>query len=237
MGTTYVLLHGSPGNAAGWEPLRAHAPANVRIEAWDLLDHGANHAPTASLDDTVADVAARVRALAGPVVLVGHSFGAWVGARATSSLADVVERFVAIDGLPRMSAEIATRSGGFAAALESGQLPVAVAAGAAIDLWLPTTNRSEEDAARIRELVTSDSVERLVRILRRQCGIAEPTNAVTHIPVATTAIHCTSDRAVALELGRELAGASAQGELVELDGDGHFPHWTDAARVAAHVFR
>jgi pimeloyl-ACP methyl ester carboxylesterase len=136
-----VLLHGSPGNARSWKAFAALAPTGMPVHAWDLLDHGDEDAPDATVDDMVADIVARTRALDGSVTLVGHSFGAWVGGRALLELGDQVTHFVAVAGLAAIPADIAERSLGFAAALESGQLSLAVAAGMACDIWLPAVGR------------------------------------------------------------------------------------------------
>lgn len=231
-----LFLHGSPGSSGSWAPLLDLAPAGARCEAWDLLDHGERDAPDATLDDTVADVVERVRAFDRPITLVGHSFGAWVGARALASLGERVERFVPIAGLPRVPAELAERSLGFAAALESGQLPVAGAVQAAAAIWLSPHDPDPRHVARIAELLESDRVERLARILRRQAGVADPAQHVQPYATRTTAIHCTGDRGVSIELGRELVAIGASARMVELDGDDHFPHWTRPAVVAEVVF-
>jgi len=217
--------------------LRAHAPAGVSLEAWDLLDHGrAADAPSATLDDVVADVVGRVEALGRPVTLVGHSFGSWVAARACAALGERVSRFVSIAGLAGITEEIAARSMGFAAALESGGLSLAAAADAAVDLWLPTVGRNADDVARLRAMITADRVERLVRILRRQCGLADSSLHVRSLRVPTVGVGCRDDRGISLALGRELAEMAAIPTFIELDGDSHFPHWTHTAQVAALVF-
>lgn len=232
-----VFLHGSPGRAAVWDGIVTRAPAGVECVAIDLLEHGdAPDAPTSTADDVVADVVRRVRSLEGPVVLVGHSFGAWVAGRAIAELGTAVERFVALAGVPGVDAAIAERSSGFAAALESGQLSLDAAAGLAIDLWLPTNDRQPEDVKFISELIREDSVARLARVLRRQTDLADTSRWVAPHHVRTTSIHNSGDRGVPVAFGRQLAALSSDSEWIELPGDGHYAQWTHRDIVTRAVF-
>ncbi len=233
----YVLLHGSPGSSRGWQPLLDRAPAGAICQAWDLLDHGDRDAPQATLDDIVADVVARTLALGvRDVTLVGHSFGSWVAGWALPELTGTVRRFVAIAGLAGLSTEVAQRSRGFADALETGQITLVETATAAADLWLPTVGRDPAHVEWLRTLIEGDRIDRLARVLRRQGELAEASRRVPSSPIAATSIHNQGDRAVPVALGRELASRFERAELVALDGDGHFPHWTHADRVAHAVF-
>lgn len=233
---TWVLLHGSPGDATTWEPLRAHAPIGASLEAWDLLDHGrVRHAPSATLDDVVADVVARVEALGRPVTLVGHSFELGRGAR----VRDARRARAAI----RVSRRARRYRGGDRDALDglrrsarAGRLSLAAAADAGVDLWLPRVGRNADDAARIRTMITGDRLERVVRVLRRQCGLADQSQRVRSLNVPTVGVGCRDDRGTPLALGRELAELAPTPTFVELDGDSHFPHWTHTAQVAAPIF-
>ncbi len=234
---THVFLHGSPGSAEGWGPLLEHAPAGARCEAWDLIEHGAREdAPEATLEDVVAEVVERVRTLDGPVTLVGHSFGSWVAARALGPLGDRVARFVAIGGVAGLPGELAERSLGFAAMLEAGQLPLAAAAQAAADIWLPVEDRDPASIARVARLIEGDRVDRLARILRRQAGLADPVNRVAPYATPATLIHSVGDRGAPIALGRELAALGSNAELIELEGDDHFPQWSRPAEIASYVF-
>lgn len=237
MSESYVFVHGSPGDASCWEPLLAHAPEGAQCHALDLLDHGAAaDAPGASVDDVVADLVAQLAALPPALVLVGHSFGAWACGRAIVHLPGRVTRFVAIAGLPGIDSAVAERSAGFAAALEAGALTLEAAAQVACDLWLPTSGRRPEHERAITKLVVEDRAERLVRVLRRQTELADPARWVANHDVPAVSIHEHGDRAVPLELGRQLAARSARSKWIELPGDGHFPHWTQAADVARIAF-
>ena len=232
-----VFLHGSPGSAAVWSSLIARAPADVECFAFDLLDHGAAPAaPRALVDDVVDDVVTRVRALGGPVVLVGHSFGAWVAGRALPQLDGLVTKFVALAGVCGVDSEIAARSLGFADALEAGQLTLDGAVGAAASLWLPAAGPKEEETAILQEIITGSSVTQLVRVLRRQAAISNPAIWVARHDVPGVAIHARGDRGVPLSMGKQLAALGSKTEFVELDGDSHFPQWSHPEVVTQAVF-
>ncbi|GAA4836118.1 alpha/beta hydrolase [Actinomycetospora corticicola] len=77
---TYVLVHGAFSTAAAWGPVaRDLALRGHRVVAVDLPGHGLDARDTGmvgvSTADDVAAVTAVVRAVDGPVVLVGHSRG------------------------------------------------------------------------------------------------------------------------------------------------------------------
>ena len=237
MSPQYVLLHGSPGNGRSWLPLLAAAPAGVRCHAWDLLDHtAAADAPGADVDDIVHDVARRIRALEGPITIVGHSFGAWVGGRALAALGGKVEHFVAIAGLASIAPDIAERSTGFAAALEAEQLTIPIAAGMGCDIWLPKEGREPAHERAILEDLESAGVERLCRVLRRHASLADPARRVPSSRVRATLLHATDDRGCPIASGRDLASCFSNAEFIELPGDSHFLHWTHTAAVAHVVF-
>jgi len=90
-----VLLHGFGCAALSWAPAARHllSAAPCRVAAADLRGHGATAAQPEELDaDTLlADVVALARALAlrapaAPLVLVGHSLGGALAARASAQL-------------------------------------------------------------------------------------------------------------------------------------------------------
>jgi pimeloyl-ACP methyl ester carboxylesterase len=167
---------------------------------------------------------------------VGHSYGAWVAGRALPSLGTAVQKFVAVGGVPGIDEPIAGRSAGFAAALEAGQLTLDAAATVAADLWLPTQNRSPEEVAVISDLIQTDTVERLARVLRRQTDLADPARWVAPYDVPSVSIHNIGDRGAPIALGRKLAELGSRSEWIELEGDGHYPQWSHADAVARAVF-
>lgn len=81
-GRPIVLIHGFGADLNSWRPMLAAGPVDAPLLALDLPGHGGSPRQTpADLDAIAADVEATLAALdVGPVLLVGHSFGAAVAA-------------------------------------------------------------------------------------------------------------------------------------------------------------
>ena len=85
-GRTVVLVHGMFGDRDAWASL-AHAlnRAGLRVLAMDLPCHGATRSQATRFEDVVDAVTDAIASQCeGPVILIGHSFGAAVAARAAS---------------------------------------------------------------------------------------------------------------------------------------------------------
>ena len=82
--TTYVLIHGLADTGALWQPLLAQLPKQSNYIVVDLLGHGESPQPHDESIYRASEQARHVLAtcvatgLSGPVVLIGHSFGALV---------------------------------------------------------------------------------------------------------------------------------------------------------------
>ncbi|WP_081955010.1 alpha/beta fold hydrolase [Achromobacter sp. RTa] len=97
-GPTAVLVHGMFGDRDTWASL-AHAlsRAGLRVLAMDLPCHGQTRSQATGFEDVVDTVADAIAShCAGPVTLVGHSFGAAVAARVASRPGVGVEALVLI---------------------------------------------------------------------------------------------------------------------------------------------
>lgn len=215
---TILLVHGCPGDASSWDPLRA----TVGAHALTLPDHGAD-APTATVDDHIAHVASAIDREPGPVVLVGHSYGAWVAAHAAARAAGRVERLVTLAGLAEVSGATAAGLAGFAQALEAGALSAEAAAAIASQGWLGP-GAPEAQHARVAALFAREGAARLARQLRRA---VTATAVVPRSSAAARVIAIEHDAVVSRAASEALA--SALGVHVELlPGASHFPHWNDA---------
>jgi pimeloyl-ACP methyl ester carboxylesterase len=101
-----VLIHGLGSTAWSWTSVARRLSGQRRTFAMDLRGHGLSDAPTATgaydLDqlatDTVAVAEGSGALDGGPAVLVGHGFGAIVGAAAAARLGGRCGRLVLIDG-------------------------------------------------------------------------------------------------------------------------------------------
>lgn len=81
---TYVLIHGIADTGDIWQPLIKQLPEDVNYIAVDLLGHGASPFPAGDTIYSASEQARNVMAtclragLSGPVIVIGHSFGALV---------------------------------------------------------------------------------------------------------------------------------------------------------------
>jgi pimeloyl-ACP methyl ester carboxylesterase len=96
-----VFVHGMVGHTGFWNAALAACADRRRAVAFDLRGHG-NSAPPAdgdySIEACAADTLAVVDALGlGPIVLVGHSYGALVTIETAATRPDSVRRLVLVD--------------------------------------------------------------------------------------------------------------------------------------------
>ncbi|MNX15547.1 Dihydrolipoyllysine-residue acetyltransferase component of pyruvate dehydrogenase complex [compost metagenome] len=85
-GRTVVLVHGMFGDRDAWASLvHALSRAGLRVLTMDLPCHGATRSEATRFEDIVDTVTDAIASQCdGPVILIGHSFGAAVAARAAS---------------------------------------------------------------------------------------------------------------------------------------------------------
>ncbi len=98
--TTVVAIHGITANHRAWAPV-AEALPGVRVVAPDLRGRGRSAALPGpwGMNVHAADVGAVIEAYAvGPVVVVGHSMGAFVAAALARSRPELVASLVLLDG-------------------------------------------------------------------------------------------------------------------------------------------
>lgn len=97
---TLLLLHATGFHARCWDATVAALPDDQHIIALDLRGHGRSYRPD-SLSDwllTADDVAAFFEThIAAPVVVVGHSMGGYVAARAAAIVPDKIAQLLLID--------------------------------------------------------------------------------------------------------------------------------------------
>ncbi len=97
---TVLAVHGITANAWHFDPLAHHLAGAADLVALDLRGRGrsVDHGGPFGIREHAADVAAIVGALDGPVVLVGHSMGAYVVLMATEQHPIDVTDVLLVDG-------------------------------------------------------------------------------------------------------------------------------------------
>ncbi len=101
-GPTLLCIHGLTGNGRFWDALAYRLHPRQRLIAVDLRGRGQSDKPPAGnygLAVHARDMAALVQSLGtGPVVVIGHSMGAFVGALLAADHPELVSRLVLVDG-------------------------------------------------------------------------------------------------------------------------------------------
>lgn len=97
---TVLAVHGITASAMAWSAVAAALPAAWSLVALDLRGRGHSRdlPATGGLRAHAEDVVAAARALGGPVVLLGHSMGAYVSVLAADLDPAAFDRVVLVDG-------------------------------------------------------------------------------------------------------------------------------------------
>ena len=97
---TVVAVHDITSNAWAWDPLAHHLAGAADLVAVDLRGRGRSLDATGpyGIEQHAGDVASIVDQLGGPVVLIGHSMGAFVVEMVAERRPDLVRDLVLIDG-------------------------------------------------------------------------------------------------------------------------------------------
>ena len=98
-GSAVLLIHGMGGSSQTWREVMPHLATRHRVIAPDLLGHGRSSwsAPW-TIDANVAALARLIEAeAAGPVVVVGHSFGGAIALHLAAARPELVSGLVLLD--------------------------------------------------------------------------------------------------------------------------------------------
>ncbi len=97
---TVVAIHGITSNAWVWDPLAHHLAGAADLVAVDLRGRGRSFeaAEPYGIEQHAADVASIIEHLGGPLVVVGHSMGAFVAEMVAERRPELVRDLVLVDG-------------------------------------------------------------------------------------------------------------------------------------------
>ncbi|WP_414639165.1 alpha/beta fold hydrolase [Actinophytocola sp.] len=101
-GPTVLLVHGYPDNASVWDGVVGHLGERFRVVRYDVRGCGGSGAPRGRdgyhLSRLVDDLVSVVRAVGGPVHLVGHDWGSIQGWAAIAKHSESFASFTSISG-------------------------------------------------------------------------------------------------------------------------------------------
>lgn len=97
---TIVAIHGITANAWSWDPVAHQLSGGAHLVAIDLRGRGRSLSASGpfGIRQHADDVAAVIEEIGGPVVVAGHSMGAYVALMTEARHPDVVEDLVLVDG-------------------------------------------------------------------------------------------------------------------------------------------
>jgi pimeloyl-ACP methyl ester carboxylesterase len=229
---TVVLVHGALHGAWCWDELvDALRRRGVPARAVDLPGHGGSPLPLGGLAGDVAALTATLSAVAGPVVLVGHSYGGAVVTATDAPRADVTHLVYVTASAPdddhpavRLPDGVAPRS------LLEERFP-----GLGLR-WVGDSGLiATADPAVALEALYDGCTEAQVRTAASRLGphdfgsLFEAVGAAAWRRAPATYVVCTRDRILPLAAQRVLAARMPT--VVELDS-GHSPFLTHTAALA-----
>ena len=232
-----VFLHGLGGQRTNWDPQLAALGDVRRCCAWDQPGYGASPGRPGSLPELAAVAAEWIAGLgAGPVDVVGLSFGGMVAQHLALDHPHLVRTLALLDTSPAFGLDgVTTKEDWLAsrvtplhdtstAADRIGRVVaglVGPACPAEVRRVMVDSMRAvpaESLAAACRALVDHDTRERLA-------GIAAPTLVVVG----------SEDTETPPSYAREIASRIPRARLVEVPGAGHLVNLEDPERVNAHL--
>ncbi len=231
--TSFVLVHGAWHGAWCWERTIAALEAlGHQAVAVDLPGHGADPTPreTVTLDAYAASVETAVRRQEGRSVLVGHSMGGMAISAAAERCADRLEGLVYV-------AAFLPRDGESLMSIEGRNPKPAVPPALIVEEGAPTATLDPEQIPGLFYHDCSDAdvawaMERLTPQPLAPFGAPVSLTAGRFGAVPRSYIACTDDRAICIELQRDMIAASPCARVEELPAS-HSPFLSMPDRLAA----
>jgi pimeloyl-ACP methyl ester carboxylesterase len=217
---TFLLVHGAYHRSTCWAPLREKLTASGwQSDAIDLPSAGEQRVPSAGLYDDTEVIAAHLRGMKGPVVVVGHSYGGLPVSQLSEDHPDVVR-------LVYLAAYLPTE-GDSAAGIHGIPVPEDVE-GIAPMIQDPRTSLygdlSDEDAER--------AVGRMVEQSLRSFTQKTTRAAWRHTP--STYVVCEQDRQFPVALQEKYAAQATNAERLPTS---HSPFLSAPDRLAGLLAR
>lgn len=204
-GPPVVLVHGLSGSTRWWRRNVPALAARFRVYVVDLVGFGASRGGLFALTEAAAVLAGWMDAVGlGRVGLVGHSMGGYIVAELAASEPERAARLLLVDAAV-MPFGRSYAQHGLGLLRELMQLPPE---------FLPVL---VGDALRAGPLTIWAAAQEVMR--------ADLRARLSEIRVPTLLVWGARDHVVPLALGRSLAAAMRESELVVIEGAGHNAMW------------
>jgi pimeloyl-ACP methyl ester carboxylesterase len=236
-----LLLHGQPGAAADWEPLRAAVGDGARTIAIDRPGWDGRSPVTDLAGNAHAALAALDRAGAARATVVGHSLGAAVAAWLAAEAPARVSRLVLVapaanlDSLGPVDYLLAAPMVGWLASVGAMAGGGLVLGAGPVRRWVAEASALDDRYLRAagRMLLAPAAWRAFVReqrFLVRDLPVLE--RRLGRLSVPATIVAGTADRVVPIAAARRLATQIPAAALVEVEPGGHLLHVQHAERLA-----
>jgi pimeloyl-ACP methyl ester carboxylesterase len=232
-----VALHGLPSDREAWSLVARRMESDAAFEYVDYPDVERYDDGEGYFRECERRVDQALLAGEGPVVLVAHSYGTYLGSRALGRHGARVAGAVLCAGYPRLTPDQLPLRESLAGALESGALTLAELFESKLEtLWGEAADRNPE-ADRIieRQGRTLRTVGAWVKACRFSFKLAEPAWAATTFSTPTTILHPRGDRGIPLHAAEELAQLGGNAALRVVETTSHFIQLTHPELVAEAI--
>ena len=241
-GTPIVFSHGFGCDQGMWRSVTPAFETTHRVVCFDHVGAGASDASAydtqryATLDGYATDVVEVLEALAGPpVVFVGHSVSAMIGALAAIARPDLISRLIMVTPNPRYVDDEDYR-GGFSRAevdelldtMDDNYLGWSAHIAPVI---MGAPDRPELGVELTRSFCRTDPT--IAREFARTTFLSDNRADLPAVAVRTLVVQCTDDALAPPEVGAFVHEQLPDSELVVLSATGHCPNMSAPAELVA----
>lgn len=229
----YLLIHGAWHGAWCWDDTaaalrrRGHA-----VTAIDLPSHGNDNAPaaTVTLDSYVARIGEALAAAKGQVILVGHSMGGMAISAAAEAFPEKIARLVYVTAFLPRDGESLSR-------LEERNPRPTIPTSLVVSAGEPTAVVRDDVIVPAFFHDCAPDVQKVAKARLTVQSLAPLTTPVRLTPqrfgsIPRVYIECTDDRAISIELQRDMIAASGVDKVLSLNSS-HSPFLSMPEELAA----
>lgn len=232
---TLIVATALPGDEGVWTLLIRRIGGRVRVTFVDYPEPDPA-SETYFLDEAARRLRAAVEAERGPVVLVGHSVGAYLVGLVAPRLRRRDLGILLCSGLTRLLSEEVEFRSGLANALEDGSLSFDELCRLADEEYWGVDEPEVRDL--VRNFTRSADRATWIAILRGLRPLAAPERWLREPfhEVATVVVHSRDDRVVRASEAEVFRSLASNATVHVLDGTSHFPQLTHVDLLARVIY-